>query len=122
MVVADDSTKLADAADETLVSAYQADRCQHSLDELLRRHLPRVRSMAFSMLLDDAVVAEITDDRTAWPWCEWEFEIAGQKSNQRAKLVWMGWRVAEAWDESPVPRYLLRALLERVGSNREQGM
>lgn len=70
----------------------------------------------------DAIVAEITDDRTAWPWCEWDFAIAGQNSHQRAKLVWMGWRVAETWDESPVPRYLLRALLERVGSNREQGM
>lgn len=62
MVVADDSTKLADAADEALVSAYQADRCQHSLDELLRRHLPRVRSMALSMLLDDAVADDVTQD------------------------------------------------------------
>ena len=48
--------------DEQLVSQYQATGDAQALDLLFRRHLPRVRTMAYAMVLDDADADDLTQE------------------------------------------------------------
>lgn len=49
-------------ADEQLVDRYLASACVDSLNELLRRHTPRVRSLIFPMVLNHAVADDLTQE------------------------------------------------------------
>lgn len=48
--------------DEELVLAFQESESADVLEELLRRHLKRVRSMIYQMVLDDAAADDLTQD------------------------------------------------------------
>ena len=61
-VVATREDGLNDLADEQLVARSQASGCAESLDELLRRHLRKVRSLVFSMVLNHARADDLTQE------------------------------------------------------------
>ena len=61
-VVAPFESGLSDLADEQLVARSQASECAESLDELLRRHLRKVRSLVFSMVLNHARADDLTQE------------------------------------------------------------
>lgn len=56
---------------------------------------------------DGQVVARVSDDEAAWPWLEAE----GRQPQQR--LIVCGFRVVDAWPDSPTPRHLLRHVLQK---------
>lgn len=49
-------------SDRDLIQAYVRNQCRRSLDALVARHLPRVRSLVDSMLLDTAAVDDVTQE------------------------------------------------------------
>lgn len=49
-------------SDEDLAAAFQREPCRDLLDELVRRHLGRVRAVVFPMVLDDAVADDLTQE------------------------------------------------------------
>ena len=59
----------------------------------------------------DEVMAEVSDNAKAWPWCEWRYE---SDSDKQAHFIWCGFGLIRSWDDSPTPRYLLAAILERL--------
>ena len=61
-VVATREDGLNDLADEQLVARSQASGCAESLDELLRRHLRKVRSLVFSMVLNHSRADDLTQE------------------------------------------------------------
>ena len=48
--------------DEELVLKFQESESADALEELVRRHLKRVRSMVYQMVLDDAAADDLTQD------------------------------------------------------------
>ena len=76
----------------------------------------------------DEVLAEITEEANSWPWCEWQFDAkkgTGPFSDAQKmdlspfspKLIWCGFRMIEAWEDGPTPRYLFSRLLERLSDD-----
>lgn len=61
-VVATREDGLNDLADEQLVARSQTSGCAESLDELLRRHLRKVRSLIFSMVLNHSRADDLTQE------------------------------------------------------------
>ncbi len=57
---------------------------------------------------DDSVVAESVSPGQGWPWLEIRYPT------KRGRLVLSGFGVIEEWDTSPIPRYLLLRILERI--------
>lgn len=51
---------------------------------------------------------EIVDDGIGWSWLQAEFD------NPQGQLLLSGFPLAESWDTSPTPRYLLAALLQQL--------
>ncbi len=83
-------TGIADVADEQLVRRFQTNGCVQSIDELLRRHLRRVRSMLFSMVLDHALADDLTQETFLRAW-------RGLKSF-RAEAKFSTWLTRIAWN------------------------
>ena len=50
------------SSDEELIAAYRASPSGEMLDELVRRHLRRVRALVFQMVLDDAAADDLTQE------------------------------------------------------------
>lgn len=71
---------------------------------------PHSRGLIVTAHQDD-VVAEVSEEKTAWPWCEWTF--AGE-SAQPTRLIWCGFDLIESWESGPIPRYLFVRILERL--------
>ena len=70
----------------------------------------------------DDVIAEVSEKPTAWPWCEWLFASHchdNESSKETTRLIWCGFRVIEAWDDGPTPRYLLARMFERLEKRRK---
>ena len=89
-VVAPCEHGLNDVADEQLVARYQAAGCAESLDELLRRHLGKVRSLVFSMVLNHARADDLTQEICLRA-------IRGLK-NFRAEAKFSTWLFRIAWN------------------------
>lgn len=53
---------LSGLTDEQLATRYQTSGCAESLDELLRRHLRKVRSLIFPMVLNDSRADDLTQE------------------------------------------------------------
>ena len=71
--------------------------------------------------MSDEVVANVSEDATAWPLAEWEFEnsTAVDRLEARAirpRLIWCGFGIVSAWEDGPSPRYLFVRLLERLAA------
>lgn len=49
-------------SDEELVARYRESRADAALDELVRRHVPKVRAMIFQMVLDHSVADDLTQE------------------------------------------------------------
>ncbi len=49
-------------SDDELVAAFRQSGCRHSLDELVSRHIPKVRGLVFQMVLDDSVADDLTQE------------------------------------------------------------
>lgn len=56
------ATLTASFSDEDLVAQFQQTRADSAFEELVRRHLPRVRSMVLQMVLDDSAADDLTQD------------------------------------------------------------
>ncbi len=65
----------------------------------------------------DAVVAEVSDESSAWPWCELMVRGSTQAEQRSTQVIWVGFGLNKVWDESPTPRYLLSRLLERLADS-----
>lgn len=50
------------ASDEELVARYRESRVDAALEELVRRHVPRVRVMIFQMVLEDSAADDLTQE------------------------------------------------------------
>ena len=68
----------------------------------------------------DDVVAEVSEEPAAWPWCEWQIAHDGASSTETTRMIWCGFRVIDAWDDGPTPRYLLARMLERLAGERKK--
>ena len=55
-------TLTATASDEELVAQYRETRADAALEELVRRHVPKVRAMIFQMVLDDNIADDLTQE------------------------------------------------------------
>lgn len=60
--IANAGAALAGVTDEELVQRFQEETCSESLSELVGRHLSRVRSLAFSMILNDATADDVAQE------------------------------------------------------------
>jgi len=49
-------------SDEVLVARYRESRDNSALEELVKRHVPKVRAMIFQMVLDDNVADDLTQE------------------------------------------------------------
>lgn len=56
------TTLTATASDEELVARYREFRADAALEELVKRHVPRVRAMIFQMVLDDNAADDLTQE------------------------------------------------------------
>ena len=56
------STLSATVSDEELVAQYRDSRADSALEELIERHVPKVRAMIFSMVLDDNAADDLTQE------------------------------------------------------------
>ncbi len=56
---------------------------------------------------DGAVVAEVSDGSTGWPWLEISYPAAG-------RLVICGFSLVDHWDAGPTPRFLFARILESM--------
>jgi RNA polymerase sigma-70 factor (ECF subfamily) len=56
------NTLTATASDEELVAQYRETRADAALEELVKRHVPKVRAMIFQMVLDDNAADDLTQD------------------------------------------------------------
>lgn len=83
-------TGYADVADEQLVLRFQTNGCAQAIDELLRRHLRRVRSMLFPMVLDHALADDLTQETFLRAW-------RGLKSF-RSEAKFLTWLTRIAWN------------------------
>ena len=64
---------------------------------------------------DDRQVVEHADEADGgWAVCEWLIEGECDGQPVRTRVVWLGFRVIEAWDVNPTPRHLLGRALERL--------
>jgi RNA polymerase sigma-70 factor (ECF subfamily) len=52
----------ATASDEELVARYRETRADSALEELVKRHVPKVRAMIFPMVLDDNAADDLTQE------------------------------------------------------------
>lgn len=65
---------------------------------------------------DTQMRGEIVEAGKGWPWLEVHY------SQPSARFVYCGFGLIEAWDQSPVPRYLLASLLEALPHEAAQRM
>lgn len=56
------ATLTATASDEELVAHYRDSRAESALEELVTRHVPKVRAMIFQMVLDDNTADDLTQE------------------------------------------------------------
>lgn len=56
------TTLTATASDEELVARYRESRTDDALEELVRRHVPKVRAMIFQMVLDHHAADDLTQE------------------------------------------------------------
>ncbi len=108
------------ASDKPLVAAVQLRRADviRELDKRLDTATwPKGDSQVRGLKIgaeSEEVVAEISDDRRSWPWCEWQFDRESDKSEKNSRLIWCGFGIITSWDDGPTPRYLLSKILERL--------
>lgn len=57
---------------------------------------------------DEHVTGEIVDQGQGWPWLEVKYD------RPHGRFVFCGFGLLKAWEQSPVPRYLLAKLLETL--------
>ena len=58
--------------------------------------------------VDERVVMESVSTGQGWPWIEVYYP------NDRGRLILCGFGIVEQWNDSPVPRYLLLRILQRM--------
>src|SRR5262245_60924976 len=56
------TTRTVEPTDEQLLASYRDTRRPEVLDELLRRHVPRVRGMVYQMVLNQADADDLTQE------------------------------------------------------------
>jgi hypothetical protein len=66
----------------------------------------------------DVMLARVADVPTAWPWLELHFRDTTDW-HKDGRLIVCGFGVIKYWDEGPVPRYLLNAIMESSTENHE---
>ncbi len=58
----------------------------------------------------------IQQGEAGWPWMEMSF------TNQKSKLVFAGFPIIKNWNQSPVPRFLFKELLNYVSGSKNAGI
>lgn len=91
------------------------------LDKRLRssRWVPDEQTERSELILtaaDTQIRGEIVEAGKGWPWLEVHY------SQPSARFVYCGFGLIKAWDQSPVPRYLLASLLEALPQEAAQRM
>jgi len=68
---------------------------------------------------NDALFARVAESSTAWPWVEMHFGDSATSDGDGGALIVCGLGIIKYWDDGPVPRYLLRAILNPLTINGE---
>lgn len=112
------------AADPGLtgISLRQSDVIRQFDKRFDAEHWPDGRSFQRGLSLTvrrDGLRAETVSEGVRWPWCEWQVRAnvsdrIPQHDDRPVPVIWCGFRIIDGWDHGPVPRFLLKAMLEHM--------
>lgn len=111
----------------TAIRLHQADIITQFDKRLDARHWPDGFSFQRGLSLTThrkELRADVVTTEFRWPWCEWQVSahpdaLTLKTDDRPVPVIWCGFRIIGGWDSGPVPRYLLKAMLERVERRRE---